>query len=347
MRTDLFDYTLPEELIAQTPLARSDSRLLVLHRSDGSIEHRQFTDILEYLNAGDTLVLNNTRVTARRLKAVRESGQPAEVLLTRPIGERSWEALVKPGKSLRPGRTVTLMNPDTTLPNPVALVTETTAEGGRILEFSDIETRDRIADWGEPPLPPYIHQALERGEEERYQTVYAKEGGSVAAPTAGLHFTPELLQKVEAKGVARAEVTLHVGVGTFRPVKVESIEEHEMHSETFHLPFEAAERVNGTTGRVFAVGTTSTRTLEAVGATLPEGDSRRVKPASGETALFITPGYRFRVVDALITNFHLPRSTLLMLISAFAEREMILNAYQAAIEERYRFFSFGDAMLIL
>lgn len=347
MRTDLFDYTLPEELIAQMPITRSESRLLVLHRSNGSIEHRRFTDILEYMSAGDTLVLNNTRVTARRLKALRESGQPAEVLITRPVGECAWEALVKPGKSLRPGRTVTLLSPTESVPNPVAKVIETMPDGGRILEFADTATRDQIAEWGETPLPPYIHQALSRHEEERYQTVYAKEGGSVAAPTAGLHFTPELLKQIEAKGVARAEVTLHVGVGTFRPVKAETVEEHEMHAETFHIPSHTAQTINATKGKIFAVGTTSTRTLEAVSATLSEGDARRVKPASDDTALFITPGYKFRVVDALITNFHLPRSTLLMLVSAFADRDMVLNAYQTAVQERYRFFSFGDAMLIL
>ncbi len=345
MRTELFDYFLPPELIAQTPLPRGESRLLVLHRSDGRLEHRRFAEIGKYLAAGDTLVRNNTRVTARRLQGIREGGQPAEILLTRPVGERSWEALVKPGKSLKPGRTVHLVSPNPTTLNPTATVIGTTAEGGRILEFADSATRDALQSWGETPLPPYIHTPLSREEEERYQTVYAKAGGSVAAPTAGLHFSAELLQALEAQGVATAEVTLEVGVGTFRPVKVDTLEEHEMHYETYHLSVEAAERINSTQGRVVAVGTTSMRTLETVGAKTEHG--QRVVPMAGDTNLFITPGYRFRVVDALITNFHLPRSTLLMLVSAFASREQILHAYEVAVQERYRFFSFGDAMLIL
>lgn len=346
MRTELFDYHLPQELIAQTPAPRGQSRLLVLHRADGRIEHRQFADLPDYLAAGDTLVMNNTRVTARRLQGVREGGQSAEILLTRPVGERSWEALVKPGKSLKPGRAVQIVSPNSAMPNPVARVVATTEEGGRILEFADAATRDAIATWGETPLPPYIHTPLEKEEEERYQTVYAKAGGSVAAPTAGLHFTAEMLQSIREAGVEIAEVTLEVGVGTFRPVKTQNVEDHEMHSETFRISEEAAERINQTTGRVIGVGTTSVRVLEAVGATVDEG-SKRVVASAGETDLFITPGRRFRVADAMLTNFHLPCSTLLMLISAFASREQILNAYEVAVQERYRFFSFGDAMLIL
>jgi S-adenosylmethionine:tRNA ribosyltransferase-isomerase len=347
MRVDLFDYDLPAELIAQYPLERQDSRLLVLNRAEKSITHRRFPDIVEYLQSGDTLVINNTRVTARRLQGIRESGQTAEILLMRPVGERSWEALVRPGKALKPGRTVTLVAPSPDTPNPIATVTETTPEGGRILELADTQTRDLLVHWGETPLPPYIHQSLPTAEEERYQTVYAKVGGSVAAPTAGLHFTPEILASLAEKGIQKAELTLHVGVGTFRPVKAETVEDHELHRETYHLPASTAETINQTAGRVVAVGTTSVRTLETVGASLAEGDSRRVVPASGDTSIYITPGYRFRVVDALITNFHLPRSTLIMLVSAFADREFVMNAYQEAVREKYRFFSFGDAMLIL
>ncbi len=347
MRTELFDYNLPPELIAQTPVPRGRSRLLVLHRAEGRIEHRKFEDLTDYLVAGDTLVMNNTRVTARRLKGIREGGQSAEILLTRPVGERSWEALVKPGKSLKPGRTVQIISPNPAIPNPVATVIGTTEEGGRTLEFADTATRDALATWGETPLPPYIHTPLERTEEERYQTIYAKAGGSVAAPTAGLHFTTEMIRSVRDMGIATAEVTLEVGVGTFRPVKTESVEDHEMHHEAFHLSAEAAESINRTTGRVFAVGTTSVRTLETSGAKTAENSGRRVTPMMGDTNLFITPGYRFRVVDAMLTNFHLPCSTLLMLISAFASREQIVHAYEVAVQERYRFFSFGDAMLIL
>ncbi|MCX6378041.1 MAG: tRNA preQ1(34) S-adenosylmethionine ribosyltransferase-isomerase QueA [Armatimonadetes bacterium] len=347
MRTELFDYHLPPELIAQTPAPRGQSRLLVLHRKTGHIEHRRFEDLTEYLSAGDTLVMNNTRVTARRLKGIRESGSSAEVLLICPIGERSWEALVKPGKSLKLGRTVQIISPAPSVPNPIATITATTEEGGRILEFVDTATRDSLENWGESPLPPYIHTPLGRDEEERYQTIYAKSGGSVAAPTAGLHFTFELMRSIRELGVETAEITLEVGVGTFRPVKTETVELHEMHREAYHLVTETAERINGTKGRVVAVGTTSVRTLETIGATLEEGYGKRVVPSIGNTALFITPGYRFRVVDAIVTNFHLPCSTLLMLISAFASREQIMHAYEVAIQERYRFFSFGDAMLIL
>ncbi|HZO86935.1 MAG TPA: tRNA preQ1(34) S-adenosylmethionine ribosyltransferase-isomerase QueA [Chthonomonadaceae bacterium] len=346
MRTDLFDYTLPPERIAQTPGPRGESRLLVLHRQDGRIEHRRFADVLAYLRPGDTLVLNDTRVTARRLEARREGGQPAEVLLLHPVGETCWEALVKPGRSLRPGRSVEILG----TPPVTARIAATTPEGGRILEFADRRTRDQLAHQGTTPLPPYIHTPLPADQEERYQTVYAAEDGSAAAPTAGLHFTPELLARAEAMGVRLARLTLHVGVGTFRPVRTEEVEAHEMHAETVALSEETAQIINTTPGRIFAVGTTSVRSLESAAdpeETVTAGGRARVRPFVGETRLFITPGYRFRVVEALITNFHLPRSTLLMLVAAFAGRENVLRAYEEAIREEYRFFSFGDAMLIV
>ncbi|HZP85086.1 MAG TPA: tRNA preQ1(34) S-adenosylmethionine ribosyltransferase-isomerase QueA [Chthonomonadaceae bacterium] len=350
MRTDLFDYTLPPERIAQTPTPRGESRLLVLHRADGRIAHRRFTDLPEYLRAGDTLVLNDTRVTARRLLARREGGQPAEALLLRPFGERGWEALVRPGRALKPGKSLEIFETEGG-PAVKAQIVGTTAEGGRILEFADRATRDALADWGVAPLPPYIHTPLPRDQEARYQTVYAAQDGSAAAPTAGLHFTPELLARIEAQGVRIARLTLHVGIGTFRPVRSEEVEAHEMHAETVLLPAETAQSINATSGRVIAVGTTSVRALES--AAVPEAEPGgsaprlRVRPFCGETRLFITPGYRFRAVDALITNFHLPRSTLLMLVSAFAGREAVMHAYEEAIREEYRFFSFGDAMLIV
>jgi S-adenosylmethionine:tRNA ribosyltransferase-isomerase len=346
MRADLFDYDLPEELIAQTPVPRGESRLLVLHRSDGRIEHRRFPDLLDYLRSGDTLVLNDTRVTARRLQGVREGGAPAEILLLRPMGARRWEALVRPGKSLRPGKSVTLLGPEhQTVP---AQIVATTPEGGRILEFESGAVRDLLEHWGVTPLPPYIHTPLPHEQEERYQTVYAQQGGSAAAPTAGLHFTPELLAQAEAMGVRRATLTLHVGVGTFRPVRAENLEEHEMHSETMFLSEETAQMIQTTPGRVIAVGTTSVRSLETA-ATLARKQqaATRVVPYAGETDLYIMPGYTFGAVDALITNFHLPRSTLLLLVSALAGYEPVMNAYREAVREKYRFFSFGDAMLIV
>ncbi len=350
MRTELFDYTLPPERIAQTPAPRGESRLLVLHRATGKIEHRRFADLLGYLRAGDTLVLNDTRVTARRLEARRDNGQSAEVLLLRPVGETCWEALVKPGKALKPGRTLQILRDPIAAESVMARVAATTPEGGRLLEFVDRETRDRLAAWGVAPLPPYIHTPLPPEQEARYQTVYAAQDGSAAAPTAGLHFTPELLARAEAQGVRLAHLTLHVGVGTFRPVRTEEIEAHEMHAEMVSLSADAAQIINATPGRVFAVGTTSVRSLESAALPHASGDTAlraAVRPYCGETRLFITPGYRFRVVEGLITNFHLPRSTLLMLVSAFAGREAVLRAYEEAIREEYRFFSFGDAMLIV
>jgi S-adenosylmethionine:tRNA ribosyltransferase-isomerase len=343
MRTDLFDYDLPPELIAQTPHPRGESRLLVLHKDDGRIEHRMFCDLPEYLLSGDTLVLNDTRVTARRLTAIRESGLPAELLLMHPIGETGWHALVRPGRGTKPGRKLTVALGDGVVCGTVASVTE---DGGRIVQFEDRETRDRLASTGEIPLPPYIRLPLPAAQEERYQTVYAESPGSAAAPTAGLHFTQELIARIEALGASFAKLTLDVGVGTFRPVRSDEIEAHVMHAERFRISRHTAQAINGTSGRVISVGTTSVRALEtaALGAS---GSERIAEVAGGESRLFITPGYRFRAVDALITNFHLPRSTLLMLVSAFAGIDSVRRAYAEAVERRYRFFSFGDAMLIL
>jgi S-adenosylmethionine:tRNA ribosyltransferase-isomerase len=350
MRTELFDYHLPPERIAQTPVPRGESRLLVLGRHSGEIAHRRFPDLLDYLRPGDCLVLNDTRVTARRLEALRENGLPAEVLLLHPVGETAWEALVRPGKSLKPDRPLTLIGPPPECERLQVVVRATTREGGRLLDFGGRESRDAVAAWGVTPLPPYIQTPLPAEQEERYQTVYAAEGGSSAAPTAGLHFTEALLAQVEAKGVKIARLTLHVGVGTFRPVRTEEVEAHEMHAEAFHISEEAAQIVNSTPGRIIAVGTTSVRALETAAQRaeiLANSDYPRIVPYAGETNIFITPGVRFRVVDAMVTNFHLPRSTLLMLVSAFSTREHVLRAYAEAVREEYRFFSFGDAMLLL
>jgi S-adenosylmethionine:tRNA ribosyltransferase-isomerase len=286
-------------------------------------------------------------VSARRIRAQRESGLEAEVLLLRPSDDRSWEALVRPGRGFRPGSVVTLLGEDGS--RIAAEITGVTPEGGRVLRLPTGRDRDAIQHWGVTPLPPYIHVPLPADQEERYQTVYAAHSGSAAAPTAGLHFTPEMLGRLEAAGIEQARVTLHVGVGTFRPVKTESVRDHEMHAETAVLSADAARQINAAPRRIVAVGTTSVRTLEsaAIDAERAGRPGDRVVPFLGETRLFITPGYAFRAVDALITNFHLPRSTLLMLVSAFAGMEETRNAYRAAIEERYRFFSFGDAMLVI
>ena len=364
MRIELFDYTLPPELIAQTPSPRGESRLLVLNRADGSISHRHFPDLLDYLHSGDTLVLNDTRVIARRLTGILANGNQAEVFLLRPDGSRRWIALVRPGRSLRPGKTVELCGETEEDGSLTATVADVLPDGSRILEFETEAARDRITLWGEAPLPPYILTQLPREQESRYQTVYATHDGSAAAPTAGLHFTPELLERLQQAGIAIAYVTLHVGIDTFRPVKVDDTDSHEMHGEWLSVSQTAADIINNTTGRIVAVGTTSVRALESASQSgqpilseletsesaasqLSAQPEYRVTPFEGETRLFITPGYRFRAVDALITNFHLPRSTLLMLISALATREQILNAYEEAIQRRYRFYSFGDAMLIL
>lgn len=344
MRTDDFDYRLPTELIAQTPARRGESRLMVLDRDTGEIEHRMFNDLPEFLRPADLLVLNDTRVSARRIRALRPNGLDAEVLLIHPCGPRRWHALMRPARSFRPGCSVILLGDNGR--QTVARIVEIAEDGGRVLELDTEHESSDLATWGVAPLPPYIHLPLPAEQEERYQTVYAAHAGSAAAPTAGLHFTAEMLSRLETAGVANARVTLHVGVGTFRPVRTDTLDAHEMHAETAVLLPETAERINSVTGRVVAVGTTSVRTLESA-AQDRDQHSGRVSRFAGETRLFITPGYTFRAVDALITNFHLPRSTLLMLVSAFAGIEATRRAYQAAIEHRYRFFTFGDAMLIL
>lgn len=335
-----YDYDLPEELIAQDPLEdRSSSRLMVLDRQTGDVEHRHFTDILEYLHPGDCLVINNTKVIPARLFGVKEDTQAKiEVLLLKRKENDIWETLVKPGKKAKPG--TKLVFGDGLLTAEVVDVVE---EGNRLIQFHYDGIFEEILDQlGQMPLPPYITHQLK--DKNRYQTVYAKHDGSAAAPTAGLHFTKELLQKVKDMGVDIAEVTLHVGLGTFRPVKVENVLDHHMHSEFYMVSQEAADKINRAKEsghRVIAVGTTSTRTLEAAA-----DENGRLHETSGWTEIFIYPGYQFKVIDALITNFHLPQSTLVMLVSALAGREHVLHAYEIAVKERYRFFSFGDAMLI-
>lgn len=335
-----YDYDLPEELIAQDPLEdRSSSRLMVLDRQTGDVEHRHFTDILEYLHPGDCLVINNTKVIPARLFGVKEDTQAKiEVLLLKRKENDIWETLVKPGKKAKPG--TKLVFGDGLLTAEVVDVVE---EGNRLIQFHYDGIFEEILDQlGQMPLPPYITHQLK--DKNRYQTVYAKYDGSAAAPTAGLHFTKELLQKVKDMGVDIAEVTLHVGLGTFRPVKVENVLDHHMHSEFYMVSREAADKINRAKEsghRVIAVGTTSTRTLEAAA-----DENGRLHETSGWTEIFIYPGYQFKVIDALITNFHLPQSTLVMLVSALAGREHVLHAYEIAVKERYRFFSFGDAMFI-
>ncbi|MBO7364437.1 MAG: tRNA preQ1(34) S-adenosylmethionine ribosyltransferase-isomerase QueA [Lachnospiraceae bacterium] len=335
-----FKYDLPEELIAQDPIEdRSASRLMVLHRETGKTEHRVFSDITEYLQPGDCLVLNNTKVIPARLYGVKHAtGAGIEVLLLRRMAQDTWETLVRPGKKCRPGTVISFG--DGLLTGTVEAVLP---EGNRLVRFAYEGIFEEILDrLGEMPLPPYITHKLQ--DKNRYQTVYAKHEGSAAAPTAGLHFTEALLGKIRDMGVSVAEVTLHVGLGTFRPVKAETVEEHHMHSEYYVVPEEAAEQINRAKAsghRVICVGTTSCRTLES--AALPDGT---VPACSGWTEIFIYPGYRFKVLDCLITNFHLPESTLIMLVSALAGREHVLAAYEEAVREKYRFFSFGDAMFI-
>lgn len=336
-----YDYDLPEELIAQDPLEdRSSSRLMVLDRQTGDVEHRHFTDILEYLHPGDCLVINNTKVIPARLFGVKEDTQAKiEVLLLKRKENDIWETLVKPGKKAKPG--TKLVFGDGLLTAEVVDVVE---EGNRLIQFHYDGIFEEILDQlGQMPLPPYITHQLK--DKNRYQTVYAKYDGSAAAPTAGLHFTKELLQKVKDMGVDIAEVTLHVGLGTFRPVKVENVLDHHMHSEFYMVSQEAADKINRAKEsghRVIAVGTTSTRTLEAAA-----DENGRLHETSGWTEIFIYPGYQFKVLDGLITNFHLPESTLIMLVSALAGREHVLAAYEEAVREGYRFFSFGDAMLVV
>lgn len=339
MKLSDFMYDLPEERIAQTPAEpRDHSRLMVLHRDTNQIEHKHFYDVIDYLQPGDALVLNETRVIPARLFGERPSGGACEVLLLKQIAPKKWETLVKPGKKLKPGAEVIFGGGRLR-----CKVLETTEVGGRIVEFECEGTFEAALDaLGEMPLPPYIHEKLE--DRERYQTVYARQEGSAAAPTAGLHFTPELLKKIEEKGIEIIPVLLHVGLGTFRPVKVENVEDHEMHSEYFEVTQEAADRINAVRargGRIVAVGTTSVRTLESA------AENGVVLPKRGETKIFIRPGYQWQMVDALITNFHLPGSTLMMLVSALYDREHIIAAYEEAVRDEYRFFSFGDAMLIL
>jgi len=342
LKVEDFDYYLPEELIAQSPAEKRDeSRLLVYHRDTGKIEHRIFRDVIEYLNKGDCLVINDTRVIPARLLGRRaDTGGKIEFVLLHQMDDKRWEVLVKPGRRAQIGAVFVFGNGLLE-----ATVLDRTPEGGRIVEFQYEGLFNEVLDKvGIVPLPPYIRKQID--DPERYQTVYAKHRGSVAAPTAGLHFTIPLLEKIQASGVNIVRVTLHVGLGTFRPVKESNVEQHRMHEEYYRISEEAARAVNETKergGRVIAVGTTSTRALES-----SADDSGRVHPTErGCTDLFIYPGYEFKVVDALITNFHLPKSTLLMLVSAMCSREEILRVYQEAIKERYRFFSFGDAMMIL
>lgn len=335
-----FYYELPQELIAQDPLEdRSSSRLLVLNKENGEMEHTDFKHIIDYLNPEDCLVLNNTKVIPARLFGEKEGTQAKiELLLLKRKENDVWETLVKPGKKAKPGTKIIFGQGLLT-----GEILEVVEDGNRLVQFSYEGIFEEILDQlGQMPLPPYITHQLK--DKNRYQTVYAKHEGSAAAPTAGLHFTPELLAKIKEKGIRIAEVTLHVGLGTFRPVKVENVQEHHMHSEFYMISKEAAEIVNETKkkgGRVICVGTTSCRTIES--AADADGSLRE---CSGWTDIFIYPGYEFKVLDALITNFHLPESTLVMLVSALAGRENIMNAYETAVKEKYRFFSFGDAMLI-
>ena len=339
MKKSDFDFYLPEELIAQTPLEKRDnSRLLHLDKNTGKIEHKHFYDIKQYVRPGDCLVLNDSRVLPARLIGTRPTGGAVELVLLKDLGDNCWECLSRPGRKTKPGQELIFGNGELT-----AVVQDLTQGGNRIVKFAYkgifLEILERL---GKMPLPPYIKEELQ--DSERYQTVYSKELGSAAAPTAGLHFTKELLSEIEDMGVSICCVTLHVGLGTFRPVKAENIEDHDMHSEFCIIPEETAKTVNDTKkagGRVIAVGTTSCRTLESF-----TTDDGVLQATSGWTNIFIYPGYTFKCIDALITNFHLPESTLIMLVSALAGREHILNAYKTAVNEKYRFFSFGDAMFI-
>ena len=340
MKTSDFFYDLPEELIAQTPLQKRDtSRLLVLNRENGEISHKHFYDILDYLNPGDCLVMNDSRVLPARLLGHRPTGGAVEVLLLRDLGDKKWECLCKPGRKMQVGNEVIFGNGELT-----ATVVEVQETGNRVVQFHYegifLEVLERL---GKMPLPPYIKEELQ--DQERYQTVYSKAVGSAAAPTAGLHWTNELLEKARERGVKTAFVTLHVGLGTFRPVKAEEITDHHMHAELCMISDETAAVLNRTKaegGRIICVGTTSCRTLESL---VNEDGSFEAK--SKWTEIFIYPGYTFKAMEGLITNFHLPESTLVMLVSAFAGREKVLHAYEQAVKERYRFFSFGDAMCIL
>lgn len=348
MHINDFDYNLPEELIAQKPADRRDgSRLLVVHRDTGKTEHKYFYDIIEYLNEGDCLVLNNSKVLPARLYGIKEgTGAKIEFLLIKRVSGDRWETMVRPGKRLKPGDSVMFSE----APLLKADVIDYGSDGTRIVEFSyDGIFMERLEEIGSMPLPPYIERQSENEDKDRYQTVYCREEGSVAAPTAGLHFTEELLEKAEAKGVQLAYVTLHVGIGTFRPVKCENIEEHSMHFEEYHIDEADADIINRAKAegrRVISVGTTSTRTIESAAVYDASKECWQVKSGENSTGIFIYPGYEFKITDSLITNFHLPKSTLLMLISALYDREKILEVYEEAIKEKYRFFSYGDAMFI-
>ncbi len=341
MKTSDFFYKLPEELIAQDPLEdRTASRLLVLDRKTDKLEYKIFSDVIDYLNSGDCLVINNTRVIPARLIGEKEdTGGKVEILLLKRLENDVWESLVKPGKKLRPGAKVTFGDG-----RLKAEILEIAQEGNRLVKFYYEGIFEEILDsLGEMPLPPYITHKLE--DKEMYQTVYAKFNGSAAAPTAGLHFTEELLEKIRIKGIKIASITLHVGLGTFRPVKVEDVNNHHMHTEWYEVNKESADIINETKkngGRVICVGTTSCRTIESVA-----DENGLMSAKTGETDIFIYPGYKFKVMDGLITNFHLPESTLVMLVSAFAGKERVLSAYETAVKERYRFFSFGDAMILI
>ena len=340
MKLEEFDYNLPEELIAQVPIEKRDeSRLMVVDRENRTIEDKVFKDIIDYLEPGDCLVRNNTKVIPARLYGKKDTGANVEFVLLKQLEGDIWESIVRPGNKLKPGSKVIfgdgLLN---------AEILEILEDGTRKVKFTYEGIFNEILDKiGLMPLPPYIHESLK--ENDRYQTVYAKYEGSAAAPTAGLHFTPELLKKIEEKGIKIANVTLHVGIGTFRPVKEENIEEHKMHTEHFYIKQEDVEKINEAKNngkKVIAVGTTSCRVLE----TIADENTGLVKPIESDTGIYIYPGYKFKCVDGLITNFHLPKSTLLMLVSALADRKFILEAYNKAVEEKYRFFSFGDAMFI-
>ncbi len=341
MKVADFNYELPKELIAQHPYdKRDEARLMVLNKNEEKIEHRVFRDVIEYLKPGDCLVINNTKVIPARLYGKKDTGANVEFLLLKRIEGDIWEAMVRPGNKLKPGSKVVfgegLLN---------ATVLEVLEGGNRKVEFKYDGIFNEILDQiGMMPLPPYITEAS-REDNEKYQTVYAKYEGSAAAPTAGLHFTEELLEKIKEKGVEVANVTLHVGIGTFRPVKVETVEEHEMHSEHYYIKKEDADKINKAKlngNRVIAVGTTSCRVLESV-----SDENGRVKEIEGDTSIFIYPGYKFKCIDSLITNFHLPESTLIMLVSSLAGKDFIMKAYNEAVEKEYKFFSFGDAMIIL
>ncbi|MGH7751457.1 MAG: tRNA preQ1(34) S-adenosylmethionine ribosyltransferase-isomerase QueA [Gemmatimonadales bacterium] len=344
MKTSDFDYSLPAELIAQHPLPdRGASRLLVLDRASGSIRHARFADLVGLMDPADVLVINTSRVIKARLRGTRAGGQPAELLLVRPESDGAWTALGRPGGKLKPGRRVT-MGPDSAVE-----VLEVLGGGLRRVRFvGALDAHATMARYGEVPLPPYIRRRPEAHDVERYQTVFAQHDGSVAAPTAGLHFTPEMLAALRARGTAVAGLDLHIGPGTFKPVETERLEDHTLHAEWYHIPEETARTIadrKAAGGKVWAVGTTVTRALETAGAGSREQGA--VTAGSGETDIFIHPGFPFRVVDHLITNFHLPRSTLLMLVCAFGDHQAVMRAYQEAVRERYRFYSYGDAMAIV